>query len=539
VVTVDGSDPVGGWTLYQGSIYKASANLKTDDTNQIFVGGEMMTEARWPNGDDLFHVNWATAKTGTDSSHIVDSNLPSANWAGAQIHLWSGKDPFGHETGTVTASATGQLTINVEIGTCTAICPQPGGLYYLFGTLGALDVEREWFYDSNAGLLYFMAPGKVDPNTLDVRYKNRQYGFDLRGKSNVIIRDIRLFACTIVMDQTSENNILDRIDAKYVSHFTSLPPAPDDSGDGNFSTLLVHEADSGIVINGNGNKLENSRVSFSAGAGVALEGSNNFIANNLIQDIDYIGDYDSGIDLDGNGNTIQYNTIHDVGRQAILLNGPLNQDISYNNLYNAMLLSRDGSQIYACCNQAASGTIIHHNWIHDTQPSFEFGASSLAMSGIAIDNNSSGFEIAQNVLWNNARSNLLINGLGSSQTNNNFVHNNSIPDDSEKGLIWITSSGACTTRIVNNRVLIGVGRQIEGSACTISDNNSHAAGATDMLPSTQVGCNFNDCSSSPPPAILDNGTFYPCSYLGAAGSGLSAQACLEPLVVAPMRTKNE
>src|SRR5579872_940411 len=147
-VVVDGSDPVSGWTLYQGSIYRTKVNLKSDDTNQIFVGSDMMTEARWPNGNDLFNVNWATAIKGTDSSHIVDASLPSLAWTGAKIHIWSGQDPFGHETGTVTASTTGQLTINVEIGTCTAICPQPGGLYYLFGTLAALDAEREWFYDT-------------------------------------------------------------------------------------------------------------------------------------------------------------------------------------------------------------------------------------------------------------------------------------------------------------------------------------------------------------------------------------------------------
>lgn len=538
-VVVDGSDPVGGWSLYQGSIYRTSANLKSDDTNQIFVGSDMMTEARWPNGDDLFHVNWATAKTGTDRSHIVDSDLPSANWAGAKIHLWSGEDPFGNETGTVTASATGQLTINVEIGTCTAICPQPGGLYYLFGTLGALDTEREWFYDSNAGILYFMAPGKVDPNTLDVRYKNRQYGFDLRGKSNVTIRNINLFACTIAMDQASSNNTLDSINAQYLSHFTNLPPAPDDSGDGNFSTLLVHEADSGIVINGSGNRLQNSTISFSAGAGVALEGSNNVVTNNLIQDVDYIGDYDSGIDLDGNGNTIQYNTIHDVGRQAILLNGPLNQNISYNNLYNAMLLSRDGGQIYACCNQAASGTRIHHNWIHDTAPDFTLGAASLAMSGVVIDNNSSGFEIDQNVLWNNSRANLLINGLGSGPANNNFVHNNSVPDDSKDGRMWITTGTVCSTRIVDNRVLTGVGHEPKVSPCALLNNNSSAAGATDMQPNTQVGCNFDGCSSSPPPAVMDNGSFYPCPYLGATGDALNGQACLEPLVFAPMGFKGD
>ena len=62
---MDGSDPVTGWTQYQGSIYKASVALSSGDTNQVFVGNQMMTEARWPNGNDLFHVNWATLGAGT------------------------------------------------------------------------------------------------------------------------------------------------------------------------------------------------------------------------------------------------------------------------------------------------------------------------------------------------------------------------------------------------------------------------------------------------------------------------------------------
>ena len=83
-VVVDGSDPVTGWTPYQGVIYQAKVAMRSDDTNQIFVGSDMMTEARWPNGDDLFHVKWATARSGTNSERIVDSSLPSymlSHWA--------------------------------------------------------------------------------------------------------------------------------------------------------------------------------------------------------------------------------------------------------------------------------------------------------------------------------------------------------------------------------------------------------------------------------------------------------------------------
>ena len=83
-VTVDGTDPVTNWTVYQGSIYQASVTLNSDDSNQLFVGARMMTEARWPNGDDLFNVNWANTETGTNDSQLVDSHLPNIDWTGAE-----------------------------------------------------------------------------------------------------------------------------------------------------------------------------------------------------------------------------------------------------------------------------------------------------------------------------------------------------------------------------------------------------------------------------------------------------------------------
>ncbi len=508
-VTVDGSDPVSGWTSYQGSIYKANVTLASDDTNQIFVGSEMMTEARWPNSNDLFNINWAVEQRGTDVDHILDSNLPSVNWAGAKIHLWSGTNPFGHETGDVTASGSGRINIDVgQAGTCPSICPMIGGFYYLFGTLSALDTPREWFYDSDARVLYFIAPGGVDPSTLDVRAKQRQYAFDLRGKSGVTIQNIAIFASTIIMDKASSNNMLDRINAQYVSHFTALPKASNDPTGNNFSILTVHSSDSGIIIDGSGNILQNSTIAYSAGAGVALEGINNTLRNNLIHDIDYVGNYGSGIDLDGNGNTIQYNTINNIGRQAIYVTGVIGQDIGYNNLFNSMIYSRDGAEIYACCWQIASGTQIHHNWIHNTQSLVHGAGDGNPASGIYIDIGSSGFNIDQNVFWNNERENIVINGV-SNLPNDNWIHNNTIPDVSDDGHILISYISNCgSSRVVDNRMVRSV-KQIH-SECVTSNNNPSAPGATEMKVPSAVGCNFEGCSSNGPPAIYDSGSVTTC-----------------------------
>jgi hypothetical protein len=506
-VIVDGSEPVTGWVPYQGSIYKANVALSSDDTNQIFVGSNMMTEARWPNGNDLFHVRWAIAGKGTTSGQIVDPDLPKQDWTGATVHLWSGVDPFSHETGTVTSSSAGQLVISLpEMGTCPDICPAAGGYYYLLGTLNALDAEEEWYYDPSAEVLYFMAPGKANPNSIDVRAKRRQYAFDLRGKSAITLRNMSIFASTVIMDQGSANNTLDRINAEYVSQYTQLPTGSSDP----YSILHLHECCTGIVVNGRGNIVQNSTIAWSAGDGIAVEGNNNTIRNNLIQNVDYIGDYTSGIVIDGTNNEIEYNTIDTTGRQSILVNNVTNEDIGYNNLYAAMVLSRDGAAIYSCCLQNGTGTRIHHNWIHDTKTVTSGLGDAYGMSGVTLDGNSQGFEVDQNIVWSNQRANIHVYG-GVAGSNNNYVHNNTIPDHSSHGYIAIEAITDCSqTRVANNQVVVSVDALGDGSACDVIDNNGDAPGATEMSPSTQVGCNFDGCASNPPPAITGGSEVVPC-----------------------------
>ena len=503
-VTIDGTDAVTGWSLPSGSIYKASVAASgvfgSGDTNQVFVGQQMMTEARWPNGDDLFHVKWATAQAGTTSTQLVDSNLPNINWTGAKIHFWSGADPWVSQTGSVTASLGSPLTFNLDGASFgTSIIPATGGYYYLFGTLVALDTEREWFYDSSTspGTLYFWAPGSVNPSTLDVRIKTRQYAFDLSGKSNVAISNVNLFASAIKTNATSTNNIIDGISATYVSHYTTLP---DQSGVPS-SYWADHISDSGIIINGTGNVLQNSTISNSAGNGITVMGSNNTVQNNLIHHIDYMANLTSGISISGSGHKVQLNTIYASGRSSILVHDTSipanNNDIGYNNIFNAMMLSRDGGAIYSG-SLAVTGARIHHNWIHDTQSLYTGPASNYPLSGVYLDIDSSGWQVDQNILWNNQYYNIYLHGSAQPALNNNNISNNSINDAGPQANILLNDIPNCgSTQIANNHVLLPVTQTL--AACTETNNNSTAPGATEMTSAVKVGCNFTGCTSSGPP----------------------------------------
>jgi len=502
-VTVDGTDAVTGWSPYQGSIYQATVAMSSGDTNQVFVGTSMMTEARWPNGDDLFHVNWATLQSGSSPATLVDANLPAINWTGAKVHFWSGSDPWESQTGRITGSQAGRLAVSLDgASSCPAICVQSGGYYYLFGILGALDAPREWVYLPSSNTLYLWAPGGVNPATLSVRVKQRPYAFDLSGRSNVTLQNIKLFASTINTDSSSTKNTIDGITAQYVSHFTTLP----DAANSPLSYWYDHNTDSGIILNGTGNLLENSTIAYSAGNGVALLGNGNTVKNTLIHHVDYIGNYSAGITVTGSNQEIQNDTIYAAGRSAIWpsYTSGTNDDISYNNLYSAMMLSRDGGEIYVSY-PAPAGTHIHHNWLHDTQSLVPGPADNYALSGVYLDEDASGFEVDQNVFWNDAIVSIFLNGSteGITAANNNNIHNNTIADVNTNSYVWMANSpiqNCGTTQIIDNLVLVAV-RDTNTPACVVSDNTATAPGATDMNASVVVGCTLTGCASSGPPAI--------------------------------------
>ncbi|MBF0457089.1 MAG: hypothetical protein HQK99_04255 [Nitrospirae bacterium] len=252
-------------------------------------------------------------------------------------------------------------------------------------------------------------------------------------------------------------------------------------------------------------------------------GRSNIVQNNLIHHIDYMANDAAGVNISGTGHSIKNNTIYASGRDSIFIkkaywpNGTEtysnNNDISYNNLFNAMMLSIDAGAIYTggAGMPPLTGVRIHHNWIHDTQSWIQYTQSlysgptyNYGYVGIYLDMFAGGLEIDQNIFWNNQFHSIqvLSDGTGGSEPypNNNNVHNNSIIDVSSKSSIFIQDISNCgSTQIVNNYVLVPV--EVDNSSCTVSNNSSAATGANEMTSSVQVGCNFTGCSSSNPPAV--------------------------------------
>jgi hypothetical protein len=399
-VTVSGADVVGGWSNHSGSIHKARQSWDLGfGNNQVFVDGQMMFEARWPNttldvtrprkasADDIA----VTAPAGVEpaSATLSDDSLthPAGTWDGATIHVMSGHGWVG-QTGNVTGSAPGNLTYSYKPLDQKNQVPRAGDAYYLTGKFAALDAPGEWFYESASRTLYLRTPGSDSPGNHLVEVKRRQFAFDLRDRSYVDVKGFELFAATITSSAASSHLRLSNLTATYVSHFT-LQPDP--------WGQQQKSHNSGILLLGRDSVIKDSRITYSAGNGVFLGGSRNRVENCVISNVAYNAGDEAGVYTLGPGHVVLRNTVSHTGRSGVVHRYSPGAKILHNLIHTVLLQTTDGGGTYTWGSDGADSagrrTEIAYNRIYNVK-SGGFGAA-----GVYLDNFSRNHVVHHNVVW--------------------------------------------------------------------------------------------------------------------------------------------
>jgi len=432
-VTVDGTDPVSGWTLDSGNVYKTSVTLagtpnapygssvdpaNTDLwANQVFTGATPVPEAAYPAaGAGVWDVGYVSAGWSGSLTSGGTCATPPCTTTGTGTLTYSGFPALGDLTGataqlaghwltTTSTVASGNLdgankTLQLEFpnSDSAVMIGGPSPKFRLVGKKSFLRSANQWFYDPSTQQLFMWAADGQAPQ--DITTKKRNYGFDLAGRDSVVIEGINLFGTTIRTDDASSDVTLSRIDARYLSEWqttqyrTDLPYAGIYAGN--------HRADSGIRLHGNNNKLVDSRIRYSGGAGVSLKGSGHVVRNNLITDIAYNGSYAAAVTVEDGTQTssIMHNTLRSAGRDMINLNTNAFPNpgydlrIAYNDMSDYAKIGHDLGAVYVCCDTSLRGRI-DHNTIHDP---------AQVGNGLHFDNGTIDVNVDHNVMW----------GLGSS-----------------------------------------------------------------------------------------------------------------------------
>jgi hypothetical protein len=489
-VTIDGTDPVGEWTLDTGNVYRSSVQLSGTAAepyssteyppdaelwaNQVFVGTSAVPEAAYPQPTaDPWSQAFVGGFSSTRSSSSSCMTPPCATLLSGTV-TYASFPAFGVMTGATVYFAGGWVALSATVtgGVLTASnhtlsisFPEsdahvfPGGgndnMFRLVGKRAFLTAANEWFYDPAATTLYFWPSAAGVPT--DVFAKKRNYGFNLAGKAFINVSAINLFATTILTDTTSDHVTLDGIRGQYLSQWqtaqydSSLPLA------GIYDAN--HRFDSGIVLHGTNHVLKNSTLHLSSGNGVTILGSGTTVANNTIYDVGYGGTYTAAIAIEVGSHdlTITNNTLYSTGRDVINMNtnlypnpGYTNIHIAYNDISEYARIDHDLGGIYACCDTALTGSRIDHNWIHDP---------ANVGNGLHFDNGTYDVSVDHNVIWG-------LKGTGDVNHGGNGVnfggHSNAPPPGSKlpylKGVFY------------NNTIVAGLNETIFNYFATAADD---------------------------------------------------------------------
>lgn len=382
-VTIDGADPITGWS--STPVYRAYMGWNLGEgNNEVFVNGQEQVEARWPNTSlDASHPTGSTAQgasAAASTTTIYDSNLTQATnfWVGATIHFTPGQQWVSY-TATVTGSGPGYVTFAYTAPSADSTVGA-GTSYYIVGKFSALDSPGEWYEDPASGTLNLWPSSGDNPVNDAVEAKHRLYGFNLAGASNITVQGVNLFACTINTDLNSSNIILNQLNAKYVSQFLSQP-------DGWSQPYAC-----GILLAGNNDVLENSQIAYSCGDGVFVSGTGDRVTNNVIHDVDTNGGDGAGVRNYGWYNSIDHNTIYNCGRNGMNVFGEY-ISVTYNTVYNCLIQTTDGAAIYTMGSNG-TGSVIGYNRVAGVHSGGYGGV------GIYLDNNSSNWTVVRNITGN-------------------------------------------------------------------------------------------------------------------------------------------
>jgi hypothetical protein len=262
------------------------------------------------------------------------------------------------------------------------------GRGFILNHLNALDTENEWYWDKQTNSLFIWLPGGQDANTKNIEAQSRSFAFVLQDRRGVVIEGLKILAAGIQIRNSKECVVTDCAILYPVPYYLH-----NNEYDG-YSNVSI--------LQGTGNVIRNCYIAHSWGSGLMVDkGEKNIIENNLIEDINWMGSYNGNIQLGGRETVVKNNTLRKSGRFLIYGIGIKAGTITYNDMYDCMLIGQDGGAFYT--NGAlGEGTEIAYNWIHNVKgipweraPDKDHNLTI----GIYLDGGCKNFNIHHNIIW--------------------------------------------------------------------------------------------------------------------------------------------
>ncbi|WP_298369668.1 T9SS type A sorting domain-containing protein [uncultured Lutibacter sp.] len=449
-VEIKATSIINGWQLHSGNIYKTNVNMSIASRfRAVYHNSEYMDLARWPNNTD--NNRWTidcTPVTGGDGTHFAVNSIPNIDWTGGLVY-YLGAHSGASWTRTITNSSATRIdydAVDINKWPFTPHNPtqwrdNPGnnrGQLYLFNKLEALDYGNEWYYDNTSSTLYFQTSNGNMPEDGSVEYAARKFAAQLQG-DYIKLEGLTFFGGSIKIHNNADNNQI--INCKIIHG---------SEGHDDLTNTSAQVGEAALEVLGDNTIIKGCTINHSSVSGIIIAGwaaSDCIIEGNYVSNIDYVGIHASPIRSSGNNVKILKNTIVNAGRDGMYVSGT-NCEVGYNDVSGSQKINSDSGIFYTVGNANLKNNEIHHNWFHDaTAPSYSHNPSDPGKAaGIYLDNNSKGYIVHHNVVWNVSWTGYQVNW---NNTDLDFFHNTIWNAQNATGT-WINGYTQENNKVYNN-----------------------------------------------------------------------------------------
>ncbi|MCG8580959.1 MAG: right-handed parallel beta-helix repeat-containing protein, partial [Bacteroidales bacterium] len=522
-VIVDGTNFIKGkWKKHSDDIYKIKM---PKDFEQLFFNRNMLVEARWPNSsfpEELWdRSSWAGSGIGSRYGKMVDTTLvrTQADWQGAiavlnvahQFRSWTRK-VLTYDFNTATFAYKKNLKPITSYANATK--QWEDDLYYLFGKMEALDAPGEWYLNEHTNELYVFSDEK-DIKNGEFAYKARHYGLTASERSYFHLEGITFFACTMRLLDV-ENCTITNCRFEY----------PVYSREFNDPELKQQPAET--RISGNYIHFHKNYIAYSQRSGLIIKGMGNVVENNIVHDVAWAGQ-GFGIHCVSAGKdafVCTRNTVYNTGYSGIRLDGPGGWEASYNYVHHSAQIAKDCASIQ-CGNWVISGSIIHHNWVHDCYTLGKHSGGLNGGLGIRGDDQTRGLTVHHNVVWKCGRDGIIIKGdsnkvfnntvfaIGSNDKEGNYISMHAMAEPHKP---WLNQAPLLESQNMNSLIFNNIAFNIVGdrkqSAFPYTENMKTNAFKKEGVLQDVANKNFMPVKGA---SLIDAGTHYPGLTNGYSG----------------------
>ena len=398
---------------------------------ELFVDGEIMTVARYPNeGEDYLKVenvleagpfmrNWNDDMMEHQDWVPPENRVPTPfsftnekirgrleKWQTANQALMWGRWYWDWATQSVPLDHVEPAASAVYSAVPSAFSVKEGQPWYIYNLLEEIDAPGEYFLDRDTGYLYLYPKKDIKRTKEIVLTLSDESIINIDGASYINFKDIDAGQSRrgIYRVSNSDNIHILNSDISYTAErairFTNCTNST-------VKNCYIHDVDGAISFDNCGDMeklipgncgIENSEMARFA----RLTGTN-------VRAADING---------GCGNYIRNNEVHDHVHMGIGATGPYHE-ISFNDLHDLCKEADDTGVIYTGRQLATTwGTVIKNNYIHDCESSANFVGGNV---GIYLDDFMSGLIVTGNII-EGIHTGYMFSGYNNEFTNNILIN---------------------------------------------------------------------------------------------------------------------